>query len=154
MQNIEQLWGPYTWIFFHTLVAHMNNDNSVMINNIIQTIKLICKHLPCPVCREHATNTLNNYSLYYKIKTKEDLVKWVYEFHNIVNIKLKKPVYEFSKLPIYKKYNLLNVYNNWVKYFKIYDTDLHKTQEKQNINKTKILVKKFIILHKKHFIKY
>ena len=37
---------------------------------------------------------------------------------------------------------------------KLNDTDLHKTQEKQNINNTKNLVKKFIILHKQHFIKY
>lgn len=151
MKNIEQLWGPCTWIFFHTLVAHVNNNNSSIIHKIIQAIKLICKHLPCPVCREHATETLNKYSLYQRIKTKEDLVKWVYEFHNIVNIKLNKPIFDYSNISIYNDYNLLKVYNTWVLYFKIFDNNLHKAVEKQNINTTKNLIRKFIIQHKTHF---
>ena len=79
----DKYWGPATWTLFHILVEKLIDDS--LVKPIIQLIKQICSCLPCPTCREHSTNILNNYSLYHTINTKEDLKRFVWEFHNQVN---------------------------------------------------------------------
>lgn len=145
----DKYWGPATWTFFHVLVEKLANDN--LVKPIIQLIKQICSCLPCPICRTHSTFILHNYSMYHTINTKEDLKRFIWEFHNQVNKKLGKPQYNFIDLTKYTNYNLMQILNIWLKYFNIFITDVKLYAIKNKINSTKFNTQKFIYTHKHMF---
>ena len=48
-------WGPPTWIFLHTLVAKIKDEQFPVIGQqVIANIIQICLFLPCPECSVHA----------------------------------------------------------------------------------------------------
>lgn len=145
----DKYWGPATWTFFHVLAEKLTNDN--LVKPIIQLIKNICSCLPCPTCREHSTMILQNYSLYHTINTKEDLKRFIWEFHNIVNKKLHTPLYSFNDLTKYSQYNLNSILTIWLKYFNIFTTDVKLYIIKNKIYNTKSYTQQFINLHKDKF---
>jgi len=77
-------WGMATWYLFHTLAEKLKPTEEAHIPLLLRQITAICKHIPCPICKEHAKETLQNAKL-YKIKTKSQLIHFLWEFHNIVN---------------------------------------------------------------------
>ena len=145
----DKYWGPATWTLFHVLVEKLTNDN--LVKPIIELIKSICSCLPCPTCREHSTTILQRYSLYHTINTKEDLKRFVWEFHNQVNKKLHYPEYNFNNLTKYSHYNLISILNIWLKYFNIFTTDVKLYSIKNKIFSTKKYTHKFIINNKYNF---
>tara|TARA_Y100000741_G_scaffold62493_1_gene44351 strand:- start:4574 stop:5026 length:453 start_codon:yes stop_codon:yes gene_type:complete len=145
----DKYWGPATWTLFHVLVEKLTNDS--LVQHIIHLIKQICSCLPCPTCREHSTNILNNYSLYHTIHTKEDLKRFVWEFHNQVNKKLGVQPYNYNGLTKYSQYQLGSILTIWLKYFNIFITDVKLYTIKHKINNTKAYTEKFIHTHKDKF---
>lgn len=145
----DKYWGPATWTLFHILAEKLTNDN--LVKPIIQLIKTICASLPCPTCREHSTIILQKYSLYHTINTKHDLKRFVWEFHNQVNKKLKTSLYNFNNLNKYSQYNLNSILNIWLKYFNIFTTDVKLYSIKNKINKTKLYTQNFINTNKNNF---
>ena len=138
----DKYWGPATWTLFHMLAEKLTNDS--LVKPIIQLIKTICSSLPCPICKEHSTSILQRYSLYHTINTKEDLKRFIWEFHNQVNIKLHSPLYNFNSLTKYSQYNLITILNIWIKYFNIFTTDVKLYTIKNKINSTKLYTQQFI----------
>ena len=145
----DKYWGPATWTLFHILAEKLTNDS--LVKPIIQLIKTICSCLPCPTCREHSTILLNNYSLYYTINTKEELKKFIWEFHNQVNKKLNTPLYQFNNLTKYSKFNLNTILIIWLKYFNIFTKDVKLYTIKNKINSTKLYTQQFINNNKDKF---
>jgi hypothetical protein len=76
----------------------------------------ICNSLPCPDCADHATRFLAKVNV-SALKTKTDLKNILYVFHNVVNVRKRKPVYHTNNLEVYKRKNLNNVYNNFVQVY-------------------------------------
>ena len=70
--------------------------------------KLICSIIPCPDCRYHSTKLLNQINA-SKIINKITLQNLIFDFHNIVNKKLKKKIYAKDILEIYKTKDLNQV---------------------------------------------
>ena len=138
----NKYWGPATWTLFHILAEKLNND--ILVKPIIQLIKQICRCLPCPVCREHSTRILQHYKLYHKINTKEDLKRFIWEFHNQVNIKLHYPIYNFKDLNKYSNYSLEYILKTWLKYFNIFVTDVKLYTIKNQIHSIKLNTQSFI----------
>ena len=145
----DKYWGPATWTFFHVLGEKLTNDK--LVKPIIELIKQICSCLPCPVCREHSTLILKNYSLYDKINTIKDLKRFIWEFHNQVNKKLGKQLYKFDDLIKYKQYNLLSILTIWLKYFNIFLKDVKLYSIKNKINTIKKTTQQFIYNYKEEF---
>jgi len=112
------IWGNATWILFHTLSVQINSEKFKENKmELIEIIRSICTHLPCPICTADAINILNK-AYINNIKTKEDFIEFLRQFHNIVNIKLGKQ--EFLKEEINKKYtrlNLINIINHFLNIF-------------------------------------
>jgi len=98
-------WDTITWIFFHSFVQKVNeeyfNKNKVVCFNIIN---YICQNLPCPKCHKHATSYLKKNNI-RSCKTKEDLINYMWIFHNTVNDSLKKKIFTRKDLEIYKRAN-------------------------------------------------
>ena len=93
---MAEIWSIPTWCFFHTL-AEKINENFLIQNKVrvIQIIKSICGNLPCPYCREHASKHCRSLTPDV-IKNKQDLINYLFQFHNTVNSRLHKPLFKES----------------------------------------------------------
>jgi len=95
-------WAPITWIFLHSFSFKVNeeyfNNNK---STCFQIVNYICQNLPCPMCQSHATKYLKDHSLYI-CKTKEDFKNYIWTFHNSVNYRLKKQIFDYKDLEMYK----------------------------------------------------
>ena len=45
--------------------------------------------IPCPVCREHYKQAL--VAMPIRLQSRAELIEWVYEIHNYINVELGKP---------------------------------------------------------------
>jgi len=109
-----EVWGPAVWTLFHTLIENLNPDAYPhVINSMFSMIVRICKFLPCPDCSNDASKflakiTLNNY------QTKNEFKNMLYLFHNWVNVKKRKQLFDYSHLEKYANLNLVYVINNFI----------------------------------------
>ena len=85
-----QEWGNATWFLFHTLSYKLKDIESNHAKELLYLFVGICRNLPCPVCREDANKMLNG-SNTPAVTTKSDLIRFMWQFHNLVNDKLDKP---------------------------------------------------------------
>ncbi len=108
------IWGPPTWTLLHTLAEKINeNDFNKLIPQLFSLIKRICTYLPCPDCSQHATQYLAKLKP-EQISTKLNLKNTLYLFHNMVNAKKKKSLYNYANINVYQNLNIANVFNNFV----------------------------------------
>ena len=113
------IWGPPTWTLLHTMAEKINeNDFNKLMPQMFGLIKRICAYLPCPDCSQHATQFLAKLKL-EQISTKLALKNTLYLFHNMVNARKKKSLYNYGNMNAYQNLNIINVFNNFVS---IYNT--------------------------------
>jgi len=113
MSSKEQ-WGNATWYLFHSMAYKLKSDRIDMIKPLINIIKIICSNLPCPDCTMHATNTLKSLKE-RNIRTKEDLVNMLWSFHNRVNVRTNKPIFNIDEHnELYNKANLSSIIINFI----------------------------------------
>jgi len=109
-----EVWGPAVWRLFHTLIEKMNpHAYPHVIGSMFGMIVRICKVLPCPECSADASIFLAKIKL-NDYKTKDDFKNMLYLFHNWVNAKKRKPLYNYSDLKRYSGLNLILVINNFI----------------------------------------
>jgi len=110
-------WGPPTWTLLHTLAEKITETGYQRIGmQLFGQIYRICNSLPCPDCADHATRFLAKVNV-SALKTKTDLKNILYVFHNVVNVRKRKPTFHTDSLEIYKRKNLNFVYNNFVQVY-------------------------------------
>lgn len=116
MASREQ-WGNITWYLFHGLAEKIKENKFLENKNLlIKILKSVCENLPCPECSQHATRMLNDIN-FENIKSREEFKKFIFKFHNIVNMKLNKKLFTEEELIKYKSINMSIIFNN---FFKIY----------------------------------
>jgi hypothetical protein len=109
-----EVWGPAVWTLLHTMAEKINEQVYPMLfQQIFFQIQRICKFLPCPECARDATIFLAKIKI-HNLKNKNDFKNLFYIFHNYVNNKKKKQLFNYSNINIYKKYNLIHVINNFL----------------------------------------
>jgi len=102
-------WSHPTWNFLHTFAEKVSVDfYNKNVDICIKIVKEICNILPCPVCRYHATLYMKNISI-RNYRDKESFKKMLYDFHNAVNIRLRKPKYPYILLDNYKGMNIISI---------------------------------------------
>jgi len=117
-QSGKEAWSIPTWYLFHGLAEKINiNFFNREREAILNFFSLICRSLPCPICQYSATLYLKKEKFMEKVKTKEDLINFLYNFHNWVNKKLKKKEYKKSGLEMYKRININQCIKLWVQRF-------------------------------------
>ena len=110
-----EVWGPAVWTLFHTLSEKINDKAYPFIGpQLFNMILRICKFLPCPECSVDATNFLAKIK-FSNMKNKIEFKNTFYLFHNWVNAKKRKPLFNYGYIGVYGKYNLVNVVNNFLK---------------------------------------
>ena len=112
-----ETWGPATWIFFHTLAARVNERYFPRLRMVMfNVISLISRNLPCPTCTREASIFLAKINP-NKIETKQDFINFIYIFHNWVNKKKKKPLFNSKNLNVYKNANIYLAFNNFARVY-------------------------------------
>jgi len=96
----ENKWGPAVWFFLHGLAETIHPIHYLLVKDTLWNwIKEICNTLPCPDCSSHATSYLSKITV---PSTKDELVKKLYIFHNVVNQNTGKPFFRMEMLVQYK----------------------------------------------------
>ena len=107
------VWGPITWRFLHTVAAKIRPEHfASQRNDIITVIKKVCDVLPCPECRSHALQSLNRAN-FNNIHSKDDLLTFLFEFHNMVNKQTRKQSQQRDVLQQYETANFGTVINEF-----------------------------------------
>ena len=113
MSFSKEIWGSSVWNLFHT-IAHKIKEDKFLFHksNIIYIIENICNTLPCPDCSKDASAMLKKVD-FAQINNKADFKLLMFNFHNAINTKLKKPLFDFNELDDkYSKANIDAIYNN------------------------------------------
>ena len=109
-------WGPSTWDVLHTLTEKIKNENDepLFIREFVLIIQKICKNLPCGYCSKHSLIYFQrNEKKIKKVDTKEGLKLFLFDFHNDVNKKTRKPLFKKENLEIYSEKNTLQVFTTF-----------------------------------------
>jgi hypothetical protein len=109
-QQKKMKWGEPTWYLFHTLAEKVKEEYFHTIRyELLNTIVIICKNLPCPDCANHATEYMKKVD-FNSIRTKQDLKLMLFQFHNVVNQKKQFPLFSINELDSkYSNANLVNI---------------------------------------------
>lgn len=109
-----EVWGPAVWRLFHTLIEKMNPElYPHVITSTFGMIVQICKVLPCPECSKDASSFLAKINL-KDYKTKDEFKNMLYLFHNWVNAKKRKPLFNYAYMNIYSNFNLTFVIKDFI----------------------------------------
>lgn len=109
----KKVWGPITWRFLHTMCAKIRPEYfEVQRENLIHLIKSVCETLPCPECRAHAVSNMKSANTNY-IVSKDRLIDFMYEFHNMVNSQTKKQKFPREILQQYEEAKTIDVVNQF-----------------------------------------
>lgn len=102
-------WGEPVWFFFHTMAEKVKPQSFTIVRaELLKLITSICSNLPCPTCSQHATTYLANTNINV-IQTKEQLIEFLFTFHNEVN--KRKGVSLFPRELLHEKYSKANTLN-------------------------------------------
>lgn len=137
---MDKSWGKATWYLFHSLAKKIKPEKfKEKKRELWNMIMIICKNLPCPDCREHASELLKTVKVEYILSDVVVLQNFFYTFHNIVNERKGYKILEFEECnKIYEKAILKNIIKNFIYHFS------------KNTNNTKTLLDDF---HRKKAIK-
>lgn len=108
--------GPGVWLVIHTMAIDAVTDEK--ITDFIDWLGMMLNRLPCPKCVKHATTYLYNHDPNIYRRTKNSNGKlvgmfiWTWIFHNSVNQRLGKDMYEFDEA--YEMYLPKDVSNNGI----------------------------------------
>jgi len=111
-------WGEPTWFLFHTLAEKVKDEHFQSIRyELLNTIVIICKNLPCPDCANHASEYMKKVD-FNSIRTKQDLKLMLFQFHNVVNQKKQFPLFSINDLDSkYSNANLVNIIQTFMFHF-------------------------------------
>ena len=109
-----EVWGPAVWKLFHTLTERIHESAYQRIYmQLFFHIQRICNFLPCPDCANDATKFLSRIHQ-ADIDSKIKLKNIIYLFHNYVNVKKRKPLFNYANMNIYGKLKMISVINNFI----------------------------------------
>jgi hypothetical protein len=101
-------WGQPTWMFLHTFSLKLSEQKYALLKKeVFDMIKLICASLPCPDCASHATEYMKKSPI---PPTASALQKFIFDFHNAVNLRTGKQMYLPNVLAIYETVNLEKIF--------------------------------------------
>lgn len=138
----KKQWGNIIWFLFHTLACKLKQSESQHAPELLKIFIDICHKLPCPYCRSHAVKILGKANKKV-VKTKADLIRFLWQFHNIVNKSIGKREMPFDEMM--KQYEHSKVYDSMnayiamisrrpVTHFSIPESLINKTHKIQIYN--------------------
>ena len=110
-----EVWGPPIWLFFHTITSKIKDGLDINVyKGLFRIIKTICKNLPCPTCSTDATLFLSKINEDI-INSKQKLINNIYIFHNYVNKKTHKKLFNYNMILNYNQLDLAVVIRQFIR---------------------------------------
>jgi hypothetical protein len=93
-----EIWGHHGWIFLHSItLVYPDTPTKEDKENVINFFMNTGNVLPCYKCRNNYKKHLVKYPMNDTIlKNRENLVKWLINIHNEVNISQDKPILNYE----------------------------------------------------------
>ncbi len=93
------VWGPHGWKFIHYITLGYPNSptkkDKERYYNFFNSLKYV---IPCSICGNHFRQNLEKYPLDDTVlSSKEKLIEWGINMHNMVNMKNGKKVYTYEE---------------------------------------------------------
>lgn len=101
MNNIDpNLWGPPAWKFLHYVTISYPDDPTYQDKEKIKNFFISLSNIiPCEKCRVHFAINLNKFPLTDNVLScRYNLINWLREIHNEVNIRTGKKIYSYDDL--------------------------------------------------------
>lgn len=115
MNNLNpNLWGNPTWTALHYITfAYPDNPTDKEKYDMKQFFQSITNVLPCEKCRIHFAQNLTIHPLNDKVLScRYNLINWLRDVHNEVNIMNNKKTWSYDELMDYYSKNQTNGNNN------------------------------------------
>lgn len=129
---MTKVWGPTSWIFLHSVtfgypeqIDENNKDHINRKKNMKTFFNSLVYVLPCNLCRESSAAYLRQTPIESHLNSRRDLVRWLYNFHNLVNKKLGTPKCD---IPSFKEF---------CKFYENFRASCKPTTEKQKLENSK-----------------
>lgn len=123
------IWGPSAWRFLHSVsFAYPEHPSEVEKKAAKELFNALKYLLPCGDCCTHYCKELENDKVEYYLDSRTTLSKWLVNFHNRVNARLKKPIVNYNDIA--KEYLLAMEDETCIK-------EQHCDDSKPTSNKTK-----------------
>ncbi|CAH2091515.1 unnamed protein product [Euphydryas editha] len=89
--------GKSTWGFLHTMASYYpEKPTKSQSEDMTKFFNIFAQFYPCEPCALDFQDDIKKHPP--KTKSRDELAKWLCERHNIVNVKLGKPVFDCSKV--------------------------------------------------------
>ena len=93
-----QVWGPIFWATLHIAsLGYSDTPTERQKKNMIAFYESMVDVLPCPICRKHYEQNLEEMPIKDAVNTRMELIHWVFTMHNRVNVQLGKREYSFEE---------------------------------------------------------
>lgn len=91
-------WGPGAWAFLHSITFNYPEYPSSTDQHIMQQFFHSLKNvLPCEQCQKHFTRAIEQtMPIEPHLGSRDDLTRWLVQFHNTVNKRLGKPIMPYE----------------------------------------------------------
>lgn len=95
----KNIWGPCAWYLLHCIsIGDYHEVKESYKNYYLKFYSSFGYVLPCIICAEHYKNITGIFhKINMKIFSREYIIKWVFDFHNIVNKNLGKKEFTFNE---------------------------------------------------------
>jgi len=95
---MTKVWGPTGWLFLHSItfgyphiIDEENEDHIYRRESMKVFFESMRGVLPCNLCRDSFSQYLHNSPIDKHLNRRIDLIRWLYDVHNLVNNKLGVP---------------------------------------------------------------
>lgn len=93
------VWGPIFWATMHIIsLAYPVKPSYAEKRAAKEFFRSLTNLLPCPVCREHYAKNLQLMPIEPALDSRDDLIRWVVNLHNSVNVQNGKPIYTVDEV--------------------------------------------------------
>jgi hypothetical protein len=118
---MSSIWGPTYWEFLHSIsILYPTNPSILDKEMLLLLLKSFGDVIPCPICSNHYKENLKSFPVNDKLNSKNEFIKWVIDFHNIVNKMLGKKILSLEegliKVDLFEKNNIIHQIDNILKY--------------------------------------
>lgn len=99
-EYLPTVWGPRTWKFLH-YSSILIQDNDILISTFACLLLNFDLFILCGICKEHFKRKDPISTIVMRIKYSKDPITVLFNFHNMVNASLHKPlinILEFKKI--------------------------------------------------------
>ena len=140
----QNIWGPHLWFSLHTISFNYPTNPTIEdkknYNFFFTSLKEV---IPCSICKKNYIRHLIEHPIDNYLNSKEDLVKWVIDMHNMVNTETGKNNYYYKKIikmyeDVYKKKLIDKNYENYENFENVNPIFPNNTENNQDyLNKYK-----------------